>query len=108
MFSTMIQQATLGSYLDLPESERISRRSAKKKTPNKGLTANESRKANTNKRYMKEIGESTLTTGQIAEKMGINLSAVNRRVKILKGLGMLKCISTRQGKTNTAHLWSKA
>lgn len=104
----MLSQATLGSFLSLPENERVAKvvkPGLPKQPKNAGLSARESRKRNTEARYLSAMGKGRKSSQQIADTMKINVSAVNRQMLRMLHDGKVRKFATRKGRTNTANVW---
>ena len=110
MFSTMIEQATRKSFLLLPESERVKQVDRKPKPKALKLTEEKARVVRVNNvfnSYMKDIG-SGATSKQIADKRGINRSAVDRYLDKQLKKEKVKKVMRRSEKNQLQAFWLRA
>lgn len=99
MFSTMINQATLRSYLDLPEQVRVTKKKEKvapKREPNRTDKADAL--------YLKTLKSGPMTTKQIHESTGKALCTVQRQMPKMVNRGLVVEVKRIKNKANPAIL----
>lgn len=101
MFSTMINQATLGSYLDLPERVRVNTK-PKRLVPQK-RDMNSTEKADSV--YINALKNGPLTVKQLAEATDKKVSTCQRQVRRMELRGLIKQSGVIKTKANPPILW---
>ena len=101
MFSMMIEQATMRSYLDLPEKVRVQTKPKPAVKEKRGPYITET----TTQMYLDSFIDGKATVKQIAERTGRNLCTVQRHVRELEKRGVIKIVGRAKTSANPPIIW---